>query len=314
MKYKSIRMAAGASVALFLVSTALVHPAVALKQKTESLSVRAVHTGKAEVVDEQHVSVTLIPEVSKMTDSDTVMVGVHMKIREGWHVYWRNPGDSGLPTRISWDDHPLLEPGEIKWPQPARFDEDGVTTYGYSNHVTLLVPMHVKERDRSGETHYEHLEAYMNWLVCKDICISESDRITLEIDGSGNFSGFDDDARKYIRKAEESLPSLSKAWSAKTRFDGAEFVITLSPEQNDARFPDTDELYFFPYEQGRIDHSSPQDISREGDKLKIRMKASRYLSSAPDTIRGVVSGMQSWVRDADIKSMEIQSDVIESLD
>lgn len=311
MKYKTIRMAAGAFVAFFLLSSALVHPAVALKQKTESLFTRAVYTGKAETIDEQQVSVTLIPEVSKMTDSDTVMVGVHMKIREGWHVYWRNPGDSGLPARISWDDHPSLEPGEIKWPQPARFDEDGVTTYGYSNHVTLLVPMQVKERDRRSEVQYENLEADMNWLVCKDICISESERIELEIDGSGNFSAFDDDYRKYIREAEKTLPSLTEAWSATTRFDGAEFVITLSPEQNDARFPDSGEIYFFPYEQGRIDHSSPQDISREGDKLKIRMKASRYLSSAPDTIRGVVSGMQSWVRDADIKAMEMQSDVIE---
>jgi len=95
--------------------------------------------------DDNRVAVSFIPGVPGMTEaleeSGVFWLGVDMKIKEGWHIYWRNPGDSGLPTTIRWNPHPSLSPGEIHWPRPSRFDEDGITTYGYSDRVTLLVPV-----------------------------------------------------------------------------------------------------------------------------------------------------------------------------
>ena len=99
--------------------------------------------------DGNRVAVSFIPGVPGIAEAaeqgGMFWLGVDMKIKEGWHIYWRNPGDSGLPTTIRWNPHPGLNPGEIHWPRPSRFDEDGITTYGYSDRVTLLVPVSLSQ-------------------------------------------------------------------------------------------------------------------------------------------------------------------------
>lgn len=262
------------------------------------------------------VSVTLIPEVSSFTKSGLITVGVHMKIKEGWHVYWRNPGDSGLPTRITWGDHPNLKAGKIQWPGPQRFDENGVTTYGYSDHVTLLVPVSVQHEEDNNEVKksYEDFEADISWLVCKDICVMESASISLEIDSNGHFTDYEEDALKYIREARNALPYQTDSWSATTRFNGEDFIITLSQESDDARLPEPKGVYFFPYEQGRIDHTAPQKVTGADRKMIISTKASKYLNTVPETMNGVIVAKESWIGNRLFCIMEIQSDVIEVVD
>ncbi|MCG8590227.1 MAG: thioredoxin family protein [Proteobacteria bacterium] len=71
--------------------------------------------------------------------SGSVRLGVWIELAEGWHIYWRNPGDSGLPPQLTWDlPGAALEP--LPWPAPAVFSEaDGfLTTYGYSDSVLLV--------------------------------------------------------------------------------------------------------------------------------------------------------------------------------
>ena len=51
---------------------------------------------------------------------DTVLAGVMLRMDAKWHTYWRNPGASGMATRIDWDLPPGFEPGEIHWPVPKN--------------------------------------------------------------------------------------------------------------------------------------------------------------------------------------------------
>ena len=62
-------------------------------------------------------------------------------MRPGWHVYWRNPGDAGLPTEIAWTLPPGFTAGEIAWPTPERFVVSDIGNYGYAGSVDLLVPI-----------------------------------------------------------------------------------------------------------------------------------------------------------------------------
>ena len=67
-----------------------------------------------------------------------VRVGVLFEMDPGWHIYWRNPGESGLPTEIHWSS-PGAAFSELSWPTPRVFDEaEGLfTTYGYVDQVLL---------------------------------------------------------------------------------------------------------------------------------------------------------------------------------
>src|SRR6476646_5612198 len=72
------------------------------------------------------------PEGAAIVPGKTLWVDLHLDIAPGWHTYWRNPGDSGLPTEISWKLPSGFSAGEIAWPVPQRFVENAIGNYGYS--------------------------------------------------------------------------------------------------------------------------------------------------------------------------------------
>ncbi len=269
------------------------------------------------------VSVTLFPEVAGLTDidsnTDTLWLGVAMNIMDGWHVYWRNPGDSGLPTTIRWDEHGFLTPDEIHWPQPTRFDEDGITTYGYSDRVVLLVPVNVSrekskaqmcasENNTANKNQQHTFSAHMNWLVCKDICLPESTHLSLAIDQEGNFSGYSKTAAGMIELSRSLVPKNVSDWQAEAELASGILTITLEPGSEKALFPDSDDIYFYPHKQGMIEHTAPQIATATDNRLTLEIEISRYLRSTPDRITGVLSSGdsgKSWLRNRNIPAIEI---------
>ena len=74
--------------------------------------------GNATVVRTPHVEAELVSEQTALVPGATTTVALRLKLASGWHVYWRNPGDSGLPTTIAWTLPPGIEAGPIAWPAP----------------------------------------------------------------------------------------------------------------------------------------------------------------------------------------------------
>src|SRR6266481_3632230 len=76
------------------------------------------------------VQVELVAETASVASAATLWVDAHFTIKPGWHIYWRNPGDSGLPTAIEWHLPPGFSAGSILWPVPERFVQGGIGNYG----------------------------------------------------------------------------------------------------------------------------------------------------------------------------------------
>ncbi len=275
------------------------------------------------------VEVSFISEISTVTtidgDRNSFWLGVDMNIKRGWHVYWRNPGDSGLPTTVQWKEHPFFIPGEIHWPRPSRFDEDGITTYGYSDRVTLLVPVRVSmdsigvyfpdpdnsamnahnDQDGVSEGSDFVLSANINWLVCKDICIPESAQISLPIDRAGRIDGFTEAGTAQLKRALNQVPVLVDDWKAHAVSVPGGLDLTLTPKSQNAVFPNLETVYFYPDTQGLIEHTAPQQAIRDGGGMVLKLQASRYLRSWPEQITGVLSAEDSWHNDRHLPAIEI---------
>src|SRR5262245_37274495 len=71
--------------------------------------------------------------------AETITAGVQLRMGPGWHTYWVNAGDSGMPTKINWTLPAGVTAGEIQWPIPETFAAGGLTTYIYHDDVVLLV-------------------------------------------------------------------------------------------------------------------------------------------------------------------------------
>ena len=85
------------------------------------------------------VSARLIPETTAVVPGGTLWVDLHLDIAPGWHTYWRNPGDSGLPTEIAWQLPAGFSAGDIAWPVPDRFVVGTIGNYGYGGSADLQI-------------------------------------------------------------------------------------------------------------------------------------------------------------------------------
>ena len=91
----------------------------------------------------QHVAVSLIAETRSIVPGRSFHVALRQQIEAGWHTYWVNPGDSGLPTQIDWSLPGDFKAGPILWPRPERIALGPVIDYGYYNDVLLPVDIDV---------------------------------------------------------------------------------------------------------------------------------------------------------------------------
>ena len=107
----------------------------------------------------------------------TTMVAVRFRIEPKWHIYWKNPGESGTPPEIRITGPEGLVAGPILWPRPVVFRNQWETTYGYADEATLLVPVRI---DRALDRPVV-LTVEAEWLVCKEVCLFGSGRTTLEL-------------------------------------------------------------------------------------------------------------------------------------
>ena len=200
-----------------------------------------------------HVTARLVASADAVAPGDHVTLGVAKTIIPGWHTYWRNPGDSGLATTIDWQLPPGARAGDIEWPAPERHALGPVTNYGYEGEVTLLAALTVPADAEPGST--LPLRAAVSWLVCADVCIPEDVELQLDLPVAAQTSG---EAHPAITAARARLPQPSP-WAARHAVSesGLRLAVDTGPLPEGAA-----ELWFYPFDWGRIDHSAPQALSR----------------------------------------------------
>src|SRR4026209_2689427 len=98
----------------------------------------AAPTFAQSVVETENVRAELMADVSAVKPGEPFWVALRQTIRPKWHTYWKNPGESGLPTEITWKLPDGAKADPILWPAPTLFAVGGITNYGYHDDVMLL--------------------------------------------------------------------------------------------------------------------------------------------------------------------------------
>lgn len=158
-----------------------------------------------------HLTSQLISHTRSVAPGDLLMLGLLLEHDSGWHTYWQNPGDSGLPTRISLTINGEQQQSEILWPLPVRFPlDDQLVNFGYKGRVvlplTVQIPADIK-------TESLQIEARASWLVCEDACIPGSGeyRLTLPLARQAAVdSRWQADFDRAARRQPRQLPAGSR--------------------------------------------------------------------------------------------------------
>lgn len=110
-----------------------------------------------------------ITRAELISDSDDFSkpftVGIRFVLEPGWYLYWKNPGDSGLPIEVQWGLPKSWSVSGVQHPVPAKFAYDNMISYGYKNEVVLLATI------TPGPEQLDTLSAKVDWLVCKESCL-----------------------------------------------------------------------------------------------------------------------------------------------
>ena len=207
--------------------------------------------GSAEIVDTGHARISLIKDHSDFVPGTSINIGLKVSMDKGWHTYWRNPGDSGGPIEIDWELPKGFTVSDIKWPLPEKIEYPPLMTYGYEDFVIYPMVLSIPP-DYSDD----YFEMAANILICADVCIPESGKI------SSNLLDIESDSLIY--EWLESIPSKSLPIKTSLKDNNLEIRFTFEKEIK--------EIYFFPDENNSIDYSSKQNFYKKDGGYLLSIK------------------------------------------
>ena len=163
-------------IATFLIAVCALSAGAAAKNTSQS------------VVTSPQVRAELLAHAPDGVDpSKTVWVGLQLTHQPEWHTYWKNSGDSGLPTSLQWTLPAGVTAGEIAWPLPQKIRIGHLANYGFEGTVLLAVPLTISPAFKPsvlGSNLDVKLKA--SWLVCRKECIPEDGDFALQLPVRGS--------------------------------------------------------------------------------------------------------------------------------
>ncbi|RYZ63482.1 MAG: protein-disulfide reductase, partial [Proteobacteria bacterium] len=122
-----------------------------------------------ETVTTQQATVSLISEREAVSPGEMMKLGIYFQIKPEWHIYWKNPGDSGLPPRVEMSSDPEgSEFSDLIFPRPERIPFKTQMNFGYEREALLFIDWKVPESATPGSS--ITVDAKLKWLICKEEC------------------------------------------------------------------------------------------------------------------------------------------------
>ncbi|GBR22919.1 cytochrome c biogenesis thiol:disulfide interchange protein DsbD [Acetobacter orleanensis NRIC 0473] len=224
----------------------------------------------ANAAESAPVSTTGHSVATLITDTDTtdgrapLHVALRLKLQNGWHTYWRNPGDAGEAPDVTVTAEGALsgKTTNIQWPTPHRIPDASLMSYAYTGDVVLpmVLTLHQSGTASSGPT---TLKAHASWLVCENVCVPEDADLTVTLHpGPARPSA----EAPLFAAAEEASP-VPSPYTTTVSTDG-----TLSIKGAELSGRSVQDAWFMPDQPGLIDQAAPQGFAVQDGTVTLHLK------------------------------------------
>lgn len=202
-----------------------------------------------------------------------VDLAIHMRPAKGWHGYWLNPGDAGLPMDVQWKLPTGFRAGPLRYPVPSRLTVAGLMNYVYEREYAVLVRLKVP----AGAQGTVPIRADARWLACTDkVCVPEQGELALDLPVGGGAPN-----RAQFDQWRRSLPQpLTTTAHFEVTGDKLRVAIPLPAGATGG------EPYLFPATDGVTDYEAKQTFSRSGDNLIAELQRK---GAQPRALAGVIA-------------------------
>ncbi|MDB2614248.1 protein-disulfide reductase DsbD family protein [Chlamydiales bacterium] len=191
------------------------------------------------------VYVKVLTAVETIADGVPFWVALEVNIKEGWKVYWKNPGESGFPVTVEWVLPEGFTVGELEYPTPMRAVINDFVVFGYDRPFTLLAQ--ITPPKKLPET--VEIEADVSWVACDvEACVPGNTPLHFTLKG-GDSTEMNDEVESKIDQLVKSLPQ--KTDEIKIEEVTPEAFLLFIPKEI---YPhEADEALFFPEDSDGID-------------------------------------------------------------
>ncbi len=234
----------------------------------------------------ERIEAELVPMSVWAAPGSTAVVAVKQTIKPDWHTYWRNPGDSGGATTLSWTLPAGVTAGQIVWPVPERQRLSGLMNYGYSGEVYLPVPIEIPANARVGTS--LRLTTQALFLVCSaEMCVPDELTLVLDLPIRDGAAPLDPEHGTAIQTVLEKAPRPAGI-EARIVLENDQLTLTASGGPLVGQNPGPS--YFFPFGSGVISHPAPQTGAwgPQGLTLRLTPGGATRAAGITDPVRGVL--------------------------
>lgn len=249
------------------------------------LTFMAVSEIKAESVRVGHVEAELVAETESIVPGQPFWAALRINLDDHWHVYWRNPGDAGLPPKLTWHLPDGFTAEELEYPTPEIIITEPLVSFGYVGDV--LYPVKITPPDDLTPGQNVTLSADVTWIVCEKVCIPGEAKLSLSLGVSDSQAKPDKIWSPRISDALSRLPGVGNDWSASFQSIGGSVRISFTPPTSFGPLSDN-EIRFLPYEQGILSNATKQELRKTSTGFVLDIKQSEYLDNMPQSIDGIL--------------------------
>ena len=191
-----------------------------------------------------------------------VELAILMHTTPGWHGYWLNPGDAGLPMTVGWTLPPGWSVGPLRYPVPTKLLVAGIVNYVYERDYAVLTRL----KAPPGAAGSVPIRAKLRWLACTDkVCVPEKGEVSLTVPTGGMAT-----ADTRFNEWRRDLPRpLAAPAHFEMKGDKLRLAIPLPASASIGK------PYFFPADDGPVDYAAEQDFTRDGDLLIAQLQRRR---------------------------------------
>ena len=231
------------------------------------------------------VEVELVSEHTAVVPGEPFKLGLRILPDDDWHVYWKNPGDAGLPPTLKWSLPEGFAASDILYPAPDLIPAGPLAAYGYHGEALYAVTMTPPAGLTVGDT--VEIAVKADWLVCREECLPGSARLELRLPVVEKNSAKASEWSGLFAQAHRDTPiPLPKNWRAAATLNEEEIELHIEPP---VALTERTQLSFFAADKGVIEYSAPQRQRRHDDVHILELTKSPYSTADPVRIRGVLS-------------------------
>jgi thiol:disulfide interchange protein DsbD len=233
--------------------------------------------------DVTHLHVQLLVPDHVLMAGHPTDLGIYFKLEPGWHIYWKNAGDSGEPPRVRWSLPDGVTASDFQFPAPKRLPLGPLMDFGYEDEVLFPLTISVDKNVKAGQV---PLHAKVDWLVCREVCIpgkAELETSAIVIDHllkDVPAPGADGEIyKRLLSRLPEPLPASDKVVFA-LAVTGFRLAVTTGQRETAAQF--------FPSEQNILNNPAPQTVTPTATGLILELQKDPNLTANPAQLAGVL--------------------------